>query len=425
MKRELKNHFIILLIVPNIGFVAMLLIHMIPVDKMQEHVLWSLDMIVREFEQEALIDGYPATLTGSFTDCLMLEHAVYENEEHSTLEQTLHMYRGESYYAPDCSDVWHPGESLVDYLHGVEQPREVEYSRYWHGYLVVLKPLLFLTSFNSIRLINACFQLFMVGWCLILFTKKNEDGLTYAFLGALPFLFFVSAFSSLSQSICLYLMLLAVLVLLTFDNTLYHKKLYGIYFLIVGMFTSYFDFFTYPLITLGFPLCIYLFLHCENCRKNCFRLFCLSGEWTVGYAWMWMSKWLLTDLLTGSHTIKDALQTILVRTDSAEGYGKGTGFIKVLLLNMQPYMNWAYFLLLIMLIIIALIKVVRMKKCVLQLKKAIPFFILAMYPLAWWFLVQNHSEQHWMFTCKIISISVFALFAGVQISVKERHISKS
>ena len=164
MKRELKNHFIILLIVPIIGFVAMLLIHMIPVDKMQEHVLWSLDMIVREFEQEALIDGYPATLTGSFTDCLMLEHAVYENEEHSTLEQTLHMYRGESYYAPDCSDVWHPGESLVDYLHGVEQPREVEYSRYWHGYLVVLKPLLFLTSFNSIRLINACFQLFMVGW---------------------------------------------------------------------------------------------------------------------------------------------------------------------------------------------------------------------------------------------------------------------
>lgn len=47
MKRELKNHFIILLIVPIIGFVAMLLIHMIPVDKMQEHVLWSLDMIVR------------------------------------------------------------------------------------------------------------------------------------------------------------------------------------------------------------------------------------------------------------------------------------------------------------------------------------------------------------------------------------------
>ena len=88
-------------------------------------------------------------------------------------------------------------------------------------------------------------------------------------------------------------------------------------------------------------------------------------------------------------------------------------------------MNWAYFLLFIMLIIIALIKVVRMKKCVLQLKKAIPFFLLAMYPLAWWFLVQNHSEQHWMFTCKIISISVFALFAGVQISVKERHISKS
>lgn len=419
MKREFFRHFFILIIIPISGFIAVFLVHMIPVNKMQEHVFWSLDMIAREFENEVLIDGYSATLTGNFTDCLMLEHAVYENEAHSTLEQTLRMYRGESFYDPASPDGWHPGESLVDYLYGVEQTREVEYSRYWHGYLVVLKPLLFLTSVNTIRLINACLQLFMVGWCVILMTKKKEDGLAYAFLGALPFLYFVSTFASLSQSICLYLMLLAVMILLAFDNSLYKNKLFGIYFLLVGMATAYFDFLTYPLITLGFPLCIYLSLHGENCKKNCFQMFRLSAEWTVGYAWMWISKWMITDLLTDSHTIRDALRTILARTDSADGYGRGAGFIKVLFSNLQPYMNWAYIILLIMFIIIALLKVIQMKKCVIRLKKAVPYFILSMYPLVWWFLAQNHAEEHWMFTCKIVSISVFALLTGVQMSVKE------
>lgn len=69
----------------------------------------------------------------------MLEHAVYNDESHSILEQILHMYRGESFYNVVARMFGIPGESLKDYLSGGNQPREVEYARYWHGYLILLE----------------------------------------------------------------------------------------------------------------------------------------------------------------------------------------------------------------------------------------------------------------------------------------------
>lgn len=131
-----------------LGLIALLLVHLLPTAPMWEHVYWSFEMIEKEFDDEILVEGYTATWTGDFTDCLMLEHAIYESENHSVLEQTLNMCRSES-----CAetDGWWPGYSLKDYLEKIPQAQEVEYSRYWHGYLLVLKPLLYITTFNTIR----------------------------------------------------------------------------------------------------------------------------------------------------------------------------------------------------------------------------------------------------------------------------------
>lgn len=167
MEKKIKftiYHMLVLLTGVILGFAALLLVHFLPCAPMREHVYQSMGMIEKEFNDEVLIDGYESTLTGNFTDCLMLEHAVYSSDKHSLLEQALHMYRGETYDLSEGEgEVWWPGYSLKDYISGVEQPREVSYPRYWHGYLVFLKPFLFLTSFNTIRLFQAAVQLFFAG----------------------------------------------------------------------------------------------------------------------------------------------------------------------------------------------------------------------------------------------------------------------
>lgn len=235
-----------------------------------------------------------------------------------------------------------------------------------------------------------------------------------AFLISLPFLFFISTYASLSLSICFYVLTAAILIQLKMDDILIRRGWYGFYFFIVGMAVVYFDFLTYPLVTLVYPLGVYLYFHEGNFRKNMLGIIKYSIEWGAGYAGMWVAKWVLTDCLTGSSCIQDALQTVFVRTGSAEGYSRLRGFFSVVKRNIQPYFNWCYILIGIALAVIIFVKLLKMfnagKKY--NLSGAVTYFVLAAYPFAWFFLTQNHSEQHWQYTCRILAASVFAVMAG-------------
>lgn len=237
-----------------------------------------------------------------------------------------------------------------------------------------------------------------------------------AFLLSLPFMFFAGSYASLSLSICFYILTAAILVQLKADHILYQRGWYGLFFCIVGMVTVYFDFLTYPLVTLAYPLGIYLYFHEGGFGKSIFRLIKNSLEWSFGYVGMWGAKWVLADCLTGSSCIQDALGTVLTRTGSAEGLSRMKGFISVLDKNMQPFLNWGYILIGMIFAVLFLGKAFRMpfSRVLGGLPYAAVYFMLALYPFVWFFLTQNHSEQHWQFTCRILSASVFALVAGCQ-----------
>lgn len=403
----------ILIAGPIAGLVALLLAFLLPVEPMQEHVYWSLDMIEKEFEDELLVEGYAATLTGNFTDCLMLEQAVYADGDHSTLDRALHVYRSESYYDPENPEGWQPGRSLVDYLTDVPQPHEVEYGRYWHGYLIFLKPLLLFTSFNSLRLFFSAFQLFLTGIVVVLMTQRGKTGMAAAFLVSLPFLYYFSTYASLSQSVCLYGMLAAVIAMLLWDERMEQRGTVGLFFLGAGMLTSYFDLLTYPLVTLCYPLGVYLYLHEDTLKENLKKMALFSGEWGLGYLWMWGSKWILADMLSQGNVVQNALANVADRTQNAEGYGKIRGFFHVLSLNLEPFANKGFLLFVIILLVAALCMLVKNKRQRgRKLSVMIPYLCLAVYPLGWWFLAQNHSEEHWIFTCRIFAVTVFACAAG-------------
>lgn len=409
--RTVRNDLLLVVIGAVLGSIALLLAHLLPVGPMQEHVYWSLPMIEKEFEDEVVVTGYRSTLTGNFTDCLMLEYAVYEPKEHSVPEQILHMYRSES-----CGSEgnWWPGHSLKDYLENTPQPREVEYARYWHGYLVVLKPLLLLTSFNTIRLLNSALQLWLVGCIVMAFCRKNAMSLAKGFLVSVPFLFFVSTYASLSLSICFYIMALSLLIQLRFDPLFCNKNWYLFFFLAVGMATSYFDLLTYPLVTLVFPLCVYIYLHGEKIGSDLQKVGQYSLQWFAGYMGLWASKWILADWFTGSSIVQDAVSTLMTRTGSAAGYSRMIGFISVLQKNIHPYGNWCYVILAAIALVMLLSQMPKQRIRLRSLQKAVPYMFLALYPLIWFFVAQNHSEQHWQFTCRIFACSVFAAYAGCE-----------
>lgn len=416
--RKCIHSLILLILGAAVGLAALVLVFCLPVEPMREHVWQSLPMIEQEFESFTVIEGYPGTLSGNFTDCLMLEHAVYENDEHSLLNRVLYMYRGES----SEGDGWAPGNSLMDYLEYIPQSREVEYARYWHGYLVFLKPLLMFTSFNSLRVLAAVAQLMLVGVLVMNYAKRGDNFLGFAFLASVPFLYFFSLYFSLSLSICFYLVVVILAAQQSLHEWLIKKDYYCEFFLIAGMATSYFDFLTYPLITLGFPLAVALYREDCGWKKALGRLAGCSAQWCAGYLGLWACKWALTDLLAGGNVIPDALNTLRFRT-GVESDSLVFGFLHVLRLNMSVYLNRPFALLAVVIGIVLLRMSWKNRKVPVQKRQwreGIVIALIALFPFGWFLVTQNHSQQHWMFTCKILSVTVFAVLCAAGKVVKAR-----
>ena len=409
--RILKNIFSVV-IASVLGMLLLLAVFCLPKDKMFRHVYQSLPILEKEFTDGIVLDGYPASLTGNFTDCLMLFFCIYDNQEHSTLEQVMHMYRGES----SEGEGWMPGVSLRDYCNGIGNVKEVEYSRYWHGYLVILKPLLMLTNLNSIRMLMSVTQLLLIGLIIYYSTIRNEGKLALAFLISFPFFYFASMFMSLSLSICFYIMTIVVLIQLRFHEELDCKNWYMEFFLVTGMATAYFDFLTYPLVTLAFPLVVSLYLDKVSWKTKMQKLTGYSVQWGIGYAGLWVMKWVLSDLLTGSNVIDDAVSTLLSRTGTASNGNKFIGLFLVIDRNLEVYLNWSFYILGIFAIVWLVYYIAKNKQkyCDLMiLKQRMVIISVAMYPIIWYFVTQNHSEEHYMFTCKNIAIIIFSVICGI------------
>ncbi len=407
MKKTILKNLIILIALPIVGLILMIAVHLLPTNNMKQNVNVSRNGIASEFTDELVIDDYKATLTGNFTDCLMLEFAVYDSP-HSVIGQVMNMYRPES--SPNENEWW-PGQSLTDYLDNVGQQNEVEYSRYWHGYLVVLKPLLMYTSFNTIRLLNSALQLILLASLLILYTKKGQTKLAIALSVSMPFMFFVSSFASLSLSICMYLLFIGLIVQILYDDKLSKGDNYITYFIVIGAATAYFDFLTYPLVTVLYPICVCLCLRNDKLSKQIKEVVKFGASWALGYVYMWASKWVFALLFSGSDTVKNALETVKTRTGSADGGNRIVGYIQVLKNNLSHFANRAFLPIVSITLAVIVIMAIRygVGKYIKNLKGSLCFLAISVLPFVWWFVTANHSAEHGVFTCRIFAATVFSL----------------
>ena len=68
----------------------------------------------------------------------------------------------------------------------------------------------------------------------------------------------------------------------------------------IGIVVSYFDFLTYPLVTLGVPLCLLLILQADKITylQKIKNIISLSIAWVIGYLGMWAMKWMIGSIAT-------------------------------------------------------------------------------------------------------------------------------
>jgi hypothetical protein len=389
-----------------LGLLAIIITYKLPNGKVKKHIEESLSQFKDEGLYFRVESEFYSSQLDNFTDALILNELYYTNNNRTIIDKAMNVYS----YSKTANN---PVDALIKNVEekienriddGIESP----YARYWHGNLVVLKVLFAFFNYSEIKMLNYLVQIALVIVVIYLMQKKNLKNFIIPFLISL---FLINAMIiplSLQFSTVFYILLISLIVMLLLDKIIISKKLYLYLFLIIGMLTSYFDFLTYPLVTLGIPLIFLLLLDKSNSYK---KIIICTLSWGFGYVGMWASKWAVGSILLKRNLFEDAILQIKYRSSSEE-FNRFNAILK----NFKIYNYTVYKLIFTIIILYYLIRIIKLLKKlkIKYIKKIIPFLIIAVMPMVWYFLASNHSSIHYWFTFRALIIFFFAIMSALE-----------
>lgn len=411
--KDIKKVLAALLVGGAAGLMLLLFVYSIPVDRILVNARASIEIFEKEGATPQTVAGYEATTLDNYTDAWMLRNAFYDGEE-SVFQKSLNVY----YYGYHDGKNRNVCESMIDYLNGVEGYHRRSYARYWHGYLILLKPLLCFFDYGDIRGILKLTELsLLIYLCMLLERKKMAR-----VLPALAVMMFCIGFYEIGQS-----MQYSWVFLIAVTASIYILKKYPamdgkMVFLIIGMCTSFFDFLTYPLFTLGMPLVILLLcMAVSEEKKGAMKVVVLNSVfWGIGYFGFWAEKWILGTLLTEENILVEALGSIIERTGRSV-VDQPIGYVETVLENIGILCKWPYVLAVLggLALIFA-----GMRKDRLKVSKELTaaYLLVAVFPFIWYAAAMNHSYLHSFMTYRDLGVSIFA---GLSMIISMREINRN
>lgn len=390
-----------------VGYLMLVLVYCIPEDTMKANMQESANIFEKEGSYPYIaISNYDVSQLDNFTDSLMLLTASNLKNE-SVWKAAVH--------TSNCLvDEYNPCQTLIYlYKENVTDANLITrpYSRYWHGYLIFLKPLLCLFNYQTLRYIMMLVQTGLFTLLVIKLAEKNKALIIPVFFTWI-FLNPVTIMMSL-QFNSVFMVTFTAMLIIAYRNEKWKDKplyIWGVFFLIIGAFTSYLDLLTYPLVTLGLPILLWFSLNYSgNLKENLKKIVCISAFWTTGYGVMWASKWILGSIITRENILKDAKDSIQFRT-SSNFNEQSFNFVDVIS-NQFKSSNNIIWICLILVFLFVLVK--RIKKQMFNI--LVPCLFIAVYPFVWYAVLKNHSFIHSFFTYRELAITLYAVLAFIAV----------
>ncbi|MDO4282216.1 MAG: hypothetical protein Q4D02_01150 [Clostridia bacterium] len=400
--KDLLKYILIFGVVLSICMLSLYFSCLIPSSKLKANIGESLPVIMK-FGSKLHVAIFHKIITfDTFADAMMINTAYSIDSKHPFYSMlfarsnyvdgvTSKTYQDEACQVDKLLPAVPQVDDLVDLTNG-ENLIAIEYARYWHGYLVYLRPLLTLFNYNEIRIISFIFHYILIS--ILLYYIKKKIGKKY--LIAVIFGMVVTegylVYTCLEETIGYSFILIESIFLLRVDIKNYEK-----YFFVVGMLTAFFDLLTIPVVILLFPLILYVLINPkENVKlliKKCIKYCILFG---IGYASMWFSKWLFVDAIYGRNLIKNAIGQAIYRVDGTKA-GLSSALIKNLYYIGIPVAVYIGIIYLIN-IIMTIYEKIRFKKLDKTLQCNLLLEIIGILPIVWYIVVREHSLGHAYFT---------------------------
>lgn len=398
-----------------IGFGLLCAVYLLPTGAMEVNVKESAEIFKTEEVYKYLDDRYETTVLDNFTDAVMLSECIAKNAEDSFVKAALNG----TYLSAKRGN---PADALTAYGDGAEEKYENrDYARYWHGYVCILKVLLIFFNYGQIRVINGIFLLLVTVAAVRSLAKTVTPKYAFAYVCMIITLAPNVFPYSFQNSTIYYITSLSVIVLCRqADKIKLYQKETLLSFVLIGIMTSFFDFLTYPSLTIGISLVLVVILHLESPVVKTITYMMKAGIcWCVGYIGMWAGKWVLATIVLGRNVLAEAAESIAIRTGNTyENYFMGIPYTMNIYWYEKVQIPFSVILtkptLLMTLTIIAVsfvLMVVCRKEPLHRKKNLFLFGLVALIPQAWFCVIQNHSYVHCFFTFRAFGTFFFAMFA--------------
>lgn len=384
----IKNCIVLLLGSVLIGALLITVANYIPVrDSIKETSLLQLELEGIFPEVTSLQGEYgdfhsekPTTLELA-TDALILKMALYEGD----------------------------GEGIEQAFRCYSTQFQEEYSRYWNGYVVILRALFMIFDYYEIRVINCICQIAL--FVLIAHYIWKKKGVRYAIAFATSYFLLMplALIYCLQYTWIYYVAFLALLVYIKYIDYWEKDGRYIYLFFLVGAAAIYFDLWTYPLLTWGL-LTVWMVLLQEE-QTACVhikRVVFSAIAWLIGYAGMWIGKWAVGSLVLGENLFQRAIEEIFVWTSDTVMTLQDR--FKSVYLNLNMYSYKLYLIVILAWFIYLAIKVI--KEGAVKNIKAPSLLLIAISSIVWYIVLADHVTMHHIFTHRIFVVSITA-FLGI------------
>ena len=202
-----------------------------------------------------------------------------------------------------------------------------------------------------------------------------------------------------------------------------------LYFFVVGMVENFFDFLTYPIITLGIPLVVLLWLkirdEAADLKENLIFTVKSSVSWGLGYALTWIAKWGIATVVLGIRYFWRTMSVVQYRLEGSED--EPLDRIGTLQKNLKAWMNvqdggiisWSKVVMVVLLVFIILILVKKLKDKK-TIAASLPIGLVALYPYIWYLVMSNHSQIHYWYTYRAQVLTMFGILVFIASILREK-----
>ena len=401
LPKDLIRSSVIVLVSICAGFLLLLSVFSMPVDRIEDNVEKTAFYIQSEGMYPKLFPWCTSRMDNS-TDSIMLLEAA-DQTGISLIEKAMLVNRS----ATEPSGSYF---SLIDhYVNQIPITHKISYPRYWHGYLVFIKPLLALADFSVIRGLNLLGQTIVTLTLMYLLYDNGKKKYILPYAVSLLLIMPYAISRCMQFSSCYYLMqVFSIFILMGAKK---QRELLFV-FLFAGIATAYFDFLTYPIAVFSLPAVFAMIVSDEeSIEEKAVNIVRFFAFWAAGYVLMWSSKWILASIFTDENVIADAFHSILFRvSDISEIGAESFNGFEVLFENLSKFFytpfTFVYF-------VIFAFYLIKARKTVYEKRivSYIPYLILMLFPILWLMIIKNHSMIHAYFTNKSLMVSAFAILS--------------